>query len=409
MDYSKYFDLNLEDAKQYVVDHTNFFGDEKASDLNIKEVSDGNINHVYRVDDGKKSLILKQTGKTIRTSGNPLDQHRGHIEDRTLEIQRKLSGGQVPEVYDYNETMHVILMENVAAFKNLRYELKREHIFPKFSDQISSFMTNVLLPTTDLVMDRIEKKKMVKDFVNVGPCDITEKLVLTEPYYNYLGRNVFDDKIKPFVEQNLYNNSPLKVEVGKLRNNFMNNAQALLHGDLHSGSIFINESDVRVFDSEFAFYGPMGYDIGNVVGNLVFPYVVQKAYLEKQGKGNKEFIAWLRKTIAEVFDMTFSKMSEKYDEIVKFPFYKERGFKNAYLRSVENDTLGYAGTEIIRRTVGDSKVLEITDIEDQALQNLVMEIFVKVGSNLIMNRGVYNSGSEIVDDIDEIFNKMIEE
>lgn len=409
MDYSKYFDLNLEDAKQYVVDHTNFFGDEKASDLNIKEVSDGNINHVYRVDDGKKSLILKQTGKTIRTSGNPLDQHRGHIEDRTLEIQRKLSGGQVPEVYDYNETMHVILMENVAAFKNLRYELKREHIFPKFSDQISSFMTNVLLPTTDLVMDRIEKKKMVKDFVNVGPCDITEKLVLTEPYYNYLGRNVFDDKIKPFVEQNLYNNSPLKVEVGKLRNNFMNNAQALLHGDLHSGSIFINESDVRVFDSEFAFYGPMGYDIGNVVGNLVFPYIVQKAYLEKQGKGNKEFIAWLRKTIAEVFDMTFSKMSKKYDEIVKFPFYKERGFKNAYLRSVENDTLGYAGTEIIRRTVGDSKVLEITDIEDQALQNLVMEIFVKVGSNLIMNRGVYNSGSEIVDDIDEIFNKMIEE
>lgn len=409
MDYSKYFDLNLEDAKQYVVDHTNFFGDGKASDLNIKEVSDGNINHVYRVDDGKKSLILKQTGKTIRTSGNPLDQHRGHIEDRTLEIQRKLSGGQVPEVYDYNETMHVILMENVAAFKNLRYELKREHIFPKFSDQISSFMTNVLLPTTDLVMDRIEKKKMVKDFVNVGPCDITEKLVLTEPYYNYLGRNVFDGKIKPFVEQNLYNNSPLKVEVGKLRNNFMNNAQALLHGDLHSGSIFINESDVRVFDSEFAFYGPMGYDIGNVVGNLVFPYVVQKAYLEKQGKGNKEFIAWLRKTIAEVFDMTFSKMSKKYDEIVKFPFYKERGFKNAYLRSVENDTLGYAGTEIIRRTVGDSKVLEITDIEDQALQNLVMEIFVKVGSNLIMNRGVYNSGLEIVDDIDEIFNKMIEE
>jgi hypothetical protein len=26
-----------------------------------------------------------------------------------------------------------------------------------------------------------------------------------------------------------------------------------------------------------------------------------------------------------------------------------------------------------------------------------------------MNRGVYNSGTEIVDDIDEIFNKMIEE
>jgi 5-methylthioribose kinase len=408
MDYSKYFDLDLEQAKQYTVDHTDFFGDEKPADLNIKEVSDGNINHVYRIDDGHKSLILKQTGKTIRTSGNPLDQHRGHIEDRTLEIQRKLSNGQVPKVYDYDETMHVILMENVSDFKNLRYELKEEKIFPEFADQISNFMTNVYLPTTDVVMDRIEKKKMVKDFVNVGPCDISEKLVLTEPYYNYLGRNIFDDALKPFVEQNLYNNEPLKVEVGKLRNNFMNNAQALIHGDLHSGSIFINQSDVRVFDSEFAFYGPMGYDIGNVIGNLIFPYVVQKSYLKKENSGNKEFIAWLRETIADIFDLTFKKMSKKWDEVVKFPFYRERGFKNAYLRSVENDTLGYAGTEIVRRTVGDTKVLEINDIKDQSLKNLVMKIFIKVGSNLIMNRSVYTSGKQVMDDIDKIFSEMME-
>lgn len=408
MDYSKYFDLNLDDAKQYVVDHTDFFGDEKASALSIKEVSDGNINHVYRVDDGKKSLILKQTGKTIRTSGNPLDQHRGHIEYRVLETQRKLSGDQVPEIYDYDETMHVILMENVWQFKNLRYELKDEHIYPKFADQISKFMANVYLPTTDLVMDRIEKKKNVKDFINVGPCDISEKLVLTEPYYNYLGRNVFDEKLKPFVEQNLYNNSPLKVEVGKLRNNFMNNPQALIHGDLHSGSIFINDSDVRVFDSEFGFYGPIGYDIGNVIGNLVFPYVVQSAYLKKQNKGNKEFIAWLRKTIVDVYDLTFSKMAKKYDEIVKFPFYQERGFKNDYMHSISADTLGYAGTEIIRRTVGDTKVLEINDIKDEDLKNLVMKIFVKIGSGMIMNRKVYKNGAEIVADIDKIFNEMIE-
>lgn len=407
--YSKYFDLDLDSAKQYTVDHTDFFGDEKPEDLNIKEVSDGNINHVYRVDDGKKSLILKQTGKTIRTSGNPLDQHRGHIEYRVLEIQRKLSRDQVPEIYDYNETMQVILMENVWQFKNLRYELKDEHIYPKFADQISKFMSNVYLPTTDLVMDRIEKKKNVKDFINVGPCDISEKLVLTEPYYNYLGRNVFEEKLKPFVEQNLYNNLPLKVEVGKLRNNFMNNPQALLHGDLHSGSIFINDSDVRVFDSEFGFYGPIGYDIGNVIGNLVFPYVVQSAYLKKQNKGNKKFISWLRETIADVYDLTFSKMSKKYDELVKFPFYQERGFKNEYLHSISADTLGYAGTEIIRRTVGDTKVLEINDIEDQDLKNLVMKIFVKIGSQMIMNRKVYKSGSEVVTDIDKIFSEMIED
>lgn len=36
----------------------------------------------------------------------------------------------------------------------------------------------------------------------------------------------------------------------------MNCAQALLHGDLHSGSVFANDSGIKVIDPEFAFTGP---------------------------------------------------------------------------------------------------------------------------------------------------------
>lgn len=409
MDYKRYFNLNEENAKQYVVDHTNFFEHGNAQKLKVKEVSDGNINHVYKVSDGKKSLILKQTGETIRTSGNPLDQYRGHIEERCLKIQRKLSGGQVPEIYDYNETMHVILMEDVSNFKNLRYELQKKHIYPKFDEQISNFMVNVLLPTTDLVLESTTKKNLVKEFINPGPCQISEDLVLTEPYYDYNNRNTFDRRLTEFVKINLYENDVLKANIGQLRNNFMNNAQALIHGDLHSGSIFINSDDIRVFDSEFAFYGPIGYDIGNVIGNLIFPYVVQKAFQSKLKEDNSEIINWLHENIKKVFDKTFTKLSEKYDQIVKFPFYREREFKNQYLRSIKNDTLGYAGTEIIRRTVGDSKVIEITSIENQEIKNLVMKILIKIGSNLILNRKVYNDGVEVILDIDEIIAKIIKQ
>jgi len=409
MDYKRYFNLNEENAKQYVVDHTNFFEHGNAQKLKVKEVSDGNINHVYKVSDGKKSLILKQTGETIRTSGNPLDQYRGHIEERCLKIQRKLSGGQVPEIYDYNETMHVILMEDVSNFKNLRYELQKKHIYPKFDEQISNFMVNVLLPTTDLVLESTTKKNLVKEFINPGPCQISEDLVLTEPYYDYNNRNTFDRRLTEFVKINLYENDVLKANIGQLRNNFMNNAQALIHGDLHSGSIFINSDDIRVFDSEFAFYGPIGYDIGNVIGNLIFPYVVQKAFQSKLKEDNSEIINWLHENIKKVFDKTFTKLSEKYDQIVKFPFYREREFKNQYLRSIKNDTLGYAGTEIIRRTVGDSKVIEITSIENQEIKNLVMKILIKIGSDLILNRKVYNDGVEVILDIDEIIAKIIKQ
>ena len=92
----------------------------------------------------------------------------------------------------------------------------------------------------------------------------------------------------------------LKEEVGLLRNNFMNNAQALLHGDLHSGSIFINENGIKIIDPEFAFYGPMGYDIGNVIGNLFFAW----AYAEVQGTKNTKFIEWISSTIEKVLDLS---------------------------------------------------------------------------------------------------------
>lgn len=121
-------------------------------------------------------------------------------------------------------------------------------------------------------MDRQEKKKQVKFFTNPELCDITEDLVLTEPYLaqpmNPRNKNIVTPGNEDFVREHLYEDETLHGEVAALRNGFMNNAQALIHGDLHSGSIFANEQGIKVIDPEFAFYGPMGYDIGNVIGNL---------------------------------------------------------------------------------------------------------------------------------------------
>ena len=79
------------------------------------------------------------------------------------------------------------------------------------------------------------------------------------------------------------------------------------------------------------------------------------------------------------------------------------------MRSIKNDTLGYAGTEIIRRTVGDSKVIEITSIENQEIKNLVMKMLIKIGIDLILNRKEYNNGTEIILDIDVIIAQIIKQ
>ena len=58
----------------------------------------------------------------------------------------------------------------------------------------------------------------------------------------------------------------MKLEVAKLKEGFLTHAQALIHGDLHTGSIMVTEEDTKVIDPEFAFYGPIGFDIGAVIG-----------------------------------------------------------------------------------------------------------------------------------------------
>ena len=69
-------------------------------------------------------------------------------------------------------------MEDISEYKNLRKELMDGKIFKNFADEISSFLADTLLPTTDLVLDRGEKKDRVKTFINKELCDISECLML---------------------------------------------------------------------------------------------------------------------------------------------------------------------------------------------------------------------------------------
>ena len=56
---------------------------------------------------------------------------------------------------------------------------------------------------------------------------------------------------------------------------FLTDAQALIHGDLHTGSIMVTDSDTRAIDPEFAFFGPMGFDIGALIGNLLIAAIAR--------------------------------------------------------------------------------------------------------------------------------------
>ena len=390
--YSEHFLMNVESVIAYCKEYLKFFDDEEK--VEAYEIGDGNINYVFRImnPSTKKSIVIKQADCFLRSSGRPLDLYRNKIEAEILRLENELAPGFVPKIIDYNENMCALAMEDISDYKNLRKQLLEEIMIPNLSEHISSFLAKTLLPTTDLVLDRHVKKEKASLFTNIELCDISEDLVFTEPYYNYKNRNNITIGNEKFVKTFLYEDEDLKAEVGQLRNNFMNHSQALIHGDLHSGSIFVNENGMKVIDPEFAFYGPMGYDIGNVVGNLFFA-LANKIYLHPEAI---EFIQWLEKCIVDILNKTMEKISKEYDCLVTFPLYKGK-FKDVYLRSIFEDSIGYAGTEIIRRTVGDSQVEEVTSVQDNTKRIVLDRILLCTGIAFIKRRKTILSANTVID------------
>lgn len=350
--------------------------------MSCKEIGDGNLNYVFKVVDGKgNSIIIKQAGGVARISEDMvLDTDRNRIESEILELQGELAPGYVPEIYFYDTVMSACGMQDLSDHQIMRTAMLEHKIFPKFADQISTFMAQVLMGTTDVVMDHQEKKALQRKFINPELCDISEALVYTEPYNDELQRNNVFAPIADFVKEKLYSDEELHCEVAKLKMDFMTRAQSLIHGDLHTGSIFINEETTMVFDPEFCFYGPMGYDIGNVIANMIFAWLNGDVY------GKKEFCEWVESVLVDVVNMTMSKLEAYYTEHVTDTLCKNEAYKKYYLATILEDTAAVTGLEMIRRTVGMANVKDITSIADEAKRARAEKICITAAIDFIRNR-----------------------
>lgn len=403
-DFSKYFLMINEDKPEeteklvieYTLLKTKGTGEEKIdwdeASMQAKiPASHGNLNHVCRVTDDKgHSLYIKQAGDTLRISEDmtaTLDRNRQ--ESEILQIEEKLAPGMVPHIYFYDTVMSACGMEDCSDFEVMRSAMLKHKIYPGFAEEIAEFMVNTLLLSSDVVMEHREKKELTRRFITPDLDDITEKLVLMEPYLGAERNNIFEPN-REFVERELYSDDGLHLAVSKLKFNFMTNAEALLHGDLHTGSIFIKEDAVKVFDCEFGTFAPMGYDVGNIIANMIFAYVNGLAY------DKEDFCKWTLETIRDIVDIFIEKFNKKYDEAVTEPMAKVKGFKEYYLDRILSDTAGYAGTELHRRTVGMANVADVISIEDSEKRMLAERINILAGKNYIINHKKFRTGEDFM-------------
>jgi len=278
--YSKYFLMNEEDVKSYVQAKIKDFSGTLFSD----EIGDGNLNYVFRVKNEQgNSVIVKQAGPQARISEDfVLSTDRNRIETEALIIEGEFTPSLVPNILLFDEVMSCCVMEDLKGFEIMRKQLNVFKTYDHFAELISTFMAENLIRTTDFLLDPKKKKEYQKRFINPELCEITEHLVYTEPYINFKEQNILTSGNEEWIHSFVYKDTALHLEVAKRKMQFLTEAQALLHGDLHTGSIFINDETLKVIDPEFAFYGPIGYDVGNLIANLTFSWARGLAYEEDE-------------------------------------------------------------------------------------------------------------------------------
>ena len=101
--------------------------------------------------------------------------------------------------------------------------------------------------------------------------------------------------------------------------------------------------------------------------------------------------------IADTWDLTREKLERKFDACVTLPLCRVPAFKAQYLDGIMADSAGYAGTEIIRRTVGDSKVMEVSSVTDPEKRIPMERALIKLGIALIKNRSTFRRGRELTE------------
>jgi 5-methylthioribose kinase len=213
---------------------------------------------------------------------------------------------------------------------------------------------------------------------NTALMRISVDLIFRDPYVAD-ARNRHTSPQLDQVVADFRRDGPLKAAAARFGEKFLTDTQSLIHGDLHSGSVMVSQDDTRVIDPEFAFYGPIGFDLGAFFGNLLLSWYSQPGHATSSDDrlAYREWILDQARIFWETFRGRFlalwaghakgdawpAAMFSAPADVAAF-----ESARSAYLNSLFADMLGFAACKMIRRILGFAHVIDFDRIADAELR-----------------------------------------
>lgn len=232
----------------------------------VEKPGEGNMNVVVRVKTANKSIIVKQARDFVQKYPDiPAPIERIKVES---DFYKLISGindlkGFMPNVIDFDAENFVMVMEDLGAGTDYTNLYKKDvHV----SDETIKSAVNYL------------SKLHNHEFPETTIGTFSDNLALRKLNYEHLF-------IYPLMEENGFDlddiQAGLQAEAMKLKTDkilhkkmqvlgesYLASGNVLLHGDYYPGSWLNVNSDLKIIDPEFCFFGKPEYDLGVMIAHL---------------------------------------------------------------------------------------------------------------------------------------------
>jgi 5-methylthioribose kinase len=290
----------------------------------------------------------------------------------------------------------------------LRNLLTNGEIVTTFGCQLGRFCADTLFNTSAIALSMTDLKSAVGFWSGNGDmCALITQVILVDPYISASTNRWTSPQLDGTVRA-IKSNNRLKLAAAALKAKLLTCTQALVHSDLHTGSVMCCEGSVFVIDPEFAMYGPMGWDLGALLGNLFLSYFSQRGY----GPERSEFAEFILDQVANLyktFERRFVELWNRYLDddtnvsgvtegaaesktaqtlfpsalILEHLDCKAQAQKD-YMSDIFGDSIGFTGTILIARIIGLAHVEDMESIPDADTRSQCEKMALRFAEELIL-------------------------
>lgn len=384
--------LTVEEVPEYLRAHPALAAVIDVDDIaSVDEIGDGNLNLVFIAKDtAGRGVVLKQALPYVRMVGEgwPMTPERSRFELQAL----RAHGALVPEytvaVLDAEPERYIFAMEDLSDHRVWRGALNEGLKHNGAAAALGTYVGATAFGTSLFGMERLALAAAQEVSVDPELCVITEDLVFTEPWFG-ADRNEWLEANTPDVEA-FQADEEFGAAMAEAKYFFFTHAEALIHGDLHTGSAMVrkpegsDEADsVKVIDPEFAFYGPVAFDIGATWANYVI--AAARAF----ALGEDERAQWCLDLCGQTWDAFEAEFRRRWPERQDTRLWDD-AFLDKLIARWRSEAWLFAAAKMSRRIIGAAKTTDIQTLAEDVREGAARGV-LQVARKAVRERYVETS------------------